>query len=338
MNPVIASAFVFIGCCSNMIFLEYLITAIPTCGNLITFSQFLFISCEGLITTSKFFTVTPKIPIRNYLVMVAYFFLVQVANNASYMFKVSIPLQMIFRAGSMIPSLVLGVLILKKNYSKAKYLSVILVTIGIATCTIASAKQEVKSVHENKELSKDPETEAQNVFQDLMLWTLGLVMLTVALFLTAGMGIIQEKTYKQFGKHPKESLFYNHFLPLPGFVFLASDISHHISLFNQTTPVHLGLGFSLPQMWLFLIGNILTQYICIRSVFILTTECSALSVTLVVTLRKFVSLILSIFYFHNPFTYLHWIGTVCTFIGVILFTEMVHIPGLMAPKKTAKAD
>ncbi|XP_022301739.2 UDP-xylose and UDP-N-acetylglucosamine transporter-like isoform X1 [Crassostrea virginica] len=338
MNPVIASAFVFIGCCSNMIFLEYLITAIPTCGNLITFSQFLFISCEGLITTSKFFTVTPKIPIRNYLVMVAYFFLVQVANNASYMFKVSIPLQMIFRAGSMIPSLVLGVLILKKNYSKAKYLSVILVTIGIATCTIASARQEVKSVHENKELSKDPETEAQNVFQDLMLWTLGLVMLTVALFLTAGMGIIQEKTYKQFGKHPKESLFYNHFLPLPGFVFLASDISHHISLFNQTTPVHLGLGFSLPQMWLFLIGNILTQYICIRSVFILTTECSALSVTLVVTLRKFVSLILSIFYFHNPFTYLHWIGTVCTFIGVILFTEMVHIPGLMAPKKTAKAD
>lgn len=41
-----------------------LFSAIPTCGNLITFSQFLFISCEGLITTSKFFTVPPKIPIR----------------------------------------------------------------------------------------------------------------------------------------------------------------------------------------------------------------------------------------------------------------------------------
>lgn len=37
----------------------------------------------------------------------------------------------------------------------------------------------------------------------------GILMLTVALFLTAGMGIIQEKTYTQFGKHPKESLFYN---------------------------------------------------------------------------------------------------------------------------------
>lgn len=321
-----------------MIFLEYLISAIPTCGNLITFSQFLFISCEGLITTSKFFTVPPKIPIRSYLVMVAYFFLVQVANNASYMFRVSIPLQMIFRAGSMIPSLLLGVLILKKKYSKAKYVSVMLVTMGIAMCTIASANQEVKHVHDDKELSKDPETEAQNVFKDLLLWTLGILMLTVALFLTAGMGIIQEKTYTQFGKHPKESLFYNHFLPLPGFIFLASDISHHVSLFNQTTPVSVGLGFSIPQMWLFLIGNLLTQYICIRSVFILTTECSALSVTLVVTLRKFVSLILSIFYFHNPFTHLHWIGTSLTFVGVILFTEMVHVPGLMPPKKGVKAD
>ncbi|XP_061186334.1 UDP-xylose and UDP-N-acetylglucosamine transporter-like [Saccostrea echinata] len=334
MNPVIAIAFVFIGCCSNMIFLEYLISAFPTAGNLITFSQFLFISCEGLITTSKFFTVIPKIPLRQYVGMVVYFFLVQVANNASYMFRVSVPLQMIFRAGSMIPSLVLGVLILKRKYSRAKYLSVALVTAGIAICTIASAQQEVKHVHEDKELSKDPETEAENVFKDLVLWTLGLVMLTVALFLTAGMGILQEKIYGQYGKHPKESLFYNHFLPLPGFVFLASDIAHHVTLFNQTTPVSLGLGFSVPQMWLFLAGNILTQYICIRSVFILTTECTALTVTLIVTLRKFVSLILSIFYFNNPFTSLHWIGTIFTFIGVMLFTEIVHIPGLMPKKKT----
>ncbi|XP_048739866.2 UDP-xylose and UDP-N-acetylglucosamine transporter-like isoform X2 [Ostrea edulis] len=338
MHPAIATTFVFIGCCSNMIFLEYLISAFPSSGNLITFSQFLFISCEGLITTSRFFTVTPKIPFRKYLGMVAYFFLVQVANNASYMFRVSIPLQMIFRAGSMIPSLVLGVLMLKRKYSKAKYLSVVLVTAGIAMCTVASAKQEVKHAHEDEASSKDPETEAENVFRDLVMWTLGLVMLTVALFLTAGMGIIQERIYGEYGKHPKESLFYNHFLPLPGFLFLASDISHHISLFNQTTPVDVGLGFSVPQMWLFLAGNILTQYICIRSVFILTTECTSLTVTLIVTLRKFVSLILSVVYFNNPFTHLHWSGTILTFIGVILFMEMFHIPWLTPVKKAEKTD
>lgn len=34
-------------------------------------------------------------------------------------------------------------------------------------------------------------------------------MLTFALLLSAGMGIIQEKLYKTHGKHPSEALYYN---------------------------------------------------------------------------------------------------------------------------------
>ena len=34
-------------------------------------------------------------------------------------------------------------------------------------------------------------------------------MLSVALLLSAGMGIIQEKLYKKYGKHPDEALYYN---------------------------------------------------------------------------------------------------------------------------------
>lgn len=36
------------------------------------------------------------------------------------------------------------------RYSKAKYVSVMLVTMGIAMCTIASANQEVEHVHDDK--------------------------------------------------------------------------------------------------------------------------------------------------------------------------------------------
>lgn len=59
--------------------------------------------------------------------------------------------------------------------------------------------------------------------------------------------------------------------------------------------------------------------------FILTTECSALTVTLVVTLRKFVSLILSIVYFNNPFTLLHWFGATLVFVGTFIFTEVIPL-------------
>jgi hypothetical protein len=37
----------------------------------------------------------------------------------------------------------------------------------------------------------------------------GIIMLTLALLLSAGMGIEQEKLYKTHGKHPDEALFYN---------------------------------------------------------------------------------------------------------------------------------
>ena len=61
---------------------------------------------------------------------------------------------------------------------------------------------------------------------------------------------------------------------------------------------------------------------CIKSVFILTTECTSLSVTLVVTLRKFLSLLISIAYFDNPFTVSHWFGTALIFIGTLLFADV----------------
>jgi UDP-xylose/UDP-N-acetylglucosamine transporter B4 len=78
----------------------------------------------------------------------------------------------------------------------------------------------------------------------------------------------------------------------------------------------------IPIMWTFLFCNMLTQYFCIRSVFILTTECPSLIVTLVITLRKFISLIFSIIYFKNDFTFNHWIGTMAVFLGTFLFSNI----------------
>lgn len=82
--------------------------------------------------------------------------------------------------------------------------------------------------------------------------------------------------------------------------------------------------FAVPIMWLYLILNTLTQYICINSVFVLTTECTSLIVTLVVTLRKFISLLISIIYFNNEFTLIHWLGTLFVFVGTLLFSNIIN--------------
>ncbi|XP_030639858.1 UDP-xylose and UDP-N-acetylglucosamine transporter [Chanos chanos] len=313
MNTVFAIALVFIGCCSNVIFLELLVRDHPGCGNIVTFAQFAFIALEGFIFETDFGRKKPAIPISNYVIMVTMFFTVSVMNNYALNFNIAMPLHMIFRSGSLIANMVLGIIILKKRYSRSKFLSIALVSLGIFICTFMSAKQ----VHDINGTAEEGGVHA------FLHWLLGIGMLTFALLMSARMGIFQEMLYKQYGKHSKEALFYNHCLPLPGFLLFSTDIYNHAVLFSQSSAMEIPvIRQSVPVMWFYLLMNVITQYVCIRGVFILTTECASLTVTLVVTLRKFLSLIISILYFHNPFTVWHWIGTAVVFLGTLLYTEV----------------
>ncbi|KAH0551297.1 UDP-xylose and UDP-N-acetylglucosamine transporter [Cotesia glomerata] len=318
MKVAAAISLVFLGCCTNVIFLELLVKEDPGSGNLITFSQFLLISLEGFIFTSKFGTVRPRIGIKDYMILVFMFFITSVCNNYAFDFNIPMPLHMIFRAGSLIANMIMGIIILKKKYVFSKYLSVFMITMGIIICTIVSGN-EVKST---QKMVKDaiPPTQMEILFW----WSVGIALLTVALFISARMGLYQEELYAKYGKHPYEALYYTHLLPLPFFLTLSSNIWDHAQLALKSDPLLIPiLGLSAPKSIVYLIGNVLTQYMCISSVFVLTTECSSLTVTLVVTLRKFFSLLFSILYFQNSFSIYHWIGTSLVFLGTIIFTEVV---------------
>lgn len=255
------------------------------------------------------------------------FFVSSVCNNYAFDFNIPMPLHMIFRAGSLIANMIMGIIILNKRYDFSKYLSVFMISAGIVVCTIVSGKN-VESTQVNQ-VEESPAT----VF---FWWTLGISLLTVALFISARMGLYQEVLYKRYGKHPDEALFYTHLLPLPFFLMLYKNVWEHSVIATNSTPYELPiLGVDIPLQWVYLIANVLTQYLCISSVYVLTTECSSLTVTLVVTLRKFVSLLFSIVYFSNPFTIYHWIGTLLVFIGTIIFTEVV--PRIMSSTKSAPA-
>ncbi|XP_043944603.1 UDP-xylose and UDP-N-acetylglucosamine transporter [Protopterus annectens] len=312
MGAPVAIGLVFLGCCSNVVFLEQMVRDFPGCGNIVTFAQFLFIAIEGFIFEADFGRKRPTIPFRNYVIMVTMFFTVSVINNYALNFNIALPLHMIFRSGSLIANMILGIIILKKRYSGSKYISIGFVSVGIFICTYMSAKQ----------LNSNSDSNDEDGVLAFIWWLIGIAMLTFALLMSALMGIFQETLYKKYGKHAKEALFYNHCLPLPGFLLLASDICNHAVLFTQSDPFEIPVLGTLPIMWSHLIMNVITQYVCIRAVFILTTECASLTVTLVVTLRKFVSLIFSIIYFQNPFTAWHWFGTFVVFVGTLLYADV----------------
>lgn len=312
MGAAIPILLVFIGCCSNVVFLELLVQDEPACGTILTFAQFLFIAIEGFVVTMDCGRRKNAIPVKEYLILMAMFFTVNVTNNMAFGYKISMPLHIIFRSGGLIASLVMGVLVLGRSYSLSKYLSVIMITLGTIICTFASA--------ENLEETSDP---ADSTFTT---WLTGIGILTFALFMSARMGIFQEMLYVRHGKHPREALFFIHTLSLPGFLLTWGSIAEHVAKFSSSAPLpalaHVPWLASVPRLWLYLLGNVLTQYLCVGSVFKLGSEATSLTVTLVLTLRKFMSLVFSIIYFQNPFTINHWIGTVLVFAGTLIFTDV----------------
>lgn len=330
MGALLAVSMVFFGCCSNVVFLELLISAHPGSGNIITFAQFIFVAIEGFINEMRWGRKKNAIPLSHYSLLVLMFLSSNVLNNYALNFHIPLPLHMIFRSGSLIANLLLGILILKRTYPPSKYLAVITITIGICISTLASSppKAVTPSVSNatNPEFTDPAPDEEATV--PLLERLIGISMLTFALFVSALMGIYQEKMYKQFGKHPHEALFFAHALPLPAFAMMWSSISTHASLYSASpllTVPGFGTKLPLPSMWFFLLGNVVTQLVCIKGVYVLSSEVSSLVCTLVITLRKFISLLFSIFYFKNPFSTSHWVGTMLVFGGTVIFLDLINM-------------
>jgi len=175
----------------------------------------------------------------------------------------------------------------------------------------------------------------------------GLAILFVAQVLSAFMGLYIENTYATFGNNYREGLFYTvcpphpppltipstytrpqHALSLPLFLIFSSSIKTQFSrlLASPPLPAHPLLASSInnllpliPRQLLFLILNSLTQCVCIRGVNILSSISSALTVTIVLNIRKLVSLLLSIWLFTNKLSPGVMVGAAVVFAGGFLY-------------------
>ena len=321
--PQKASKYIMLtlGCCMlNVLFLEYIIKSDPGAGNLITFCQFAFISFMGIFTWWQFGKRSNQVPMKYHLVTVILFWSVNFCNNLAFKYSIPMTLHTIFRSGSLVTNMLLGMIIVGKRYSFQKYFSVFFISIGIFICTIMSANK-----NNQKGESNENDQEEETGFE----MATGIILLCYALIVSSLMGLIQEYTYKRFGKHPDEALFIDHLLGLPCFYFFSDSIQTSFTSLLNSEPYNPSFFFGLlefktgiPTGIVFLILNLLCSYCCIKSVFVLTTECTSLTVTLVITIRKFLTLLVSIFYFGNDFSFFHWMGTFMVFSGALLYAEM----------------
>lgn len=113
-------------------------------------------------------------------------------------------------------------------------------------------------------------------------------------------------------------MFYSHLMAAPFFLFLASDIGPRGAALLQSSPIDL-LGVGL-HPGLILLVNVVSQWVCVQSVYDVTALSTTLTCTFTLTIRKFLSLIISVVFLGNAFTLLHWLGTAMVFGGTVLYS------------------
>jgi len=140
LNIAKAIVMIFGGCMSNVYTLEVLTREDKGCGNLVTFSHMVAISCFAAIENfnwSTFQFKARKIGIQYYMRLVVMFFVVQIANNKAFAFNISLPLHLVFRSGSLMASMLVGAFYLNRRYTRNSVSSIFqlpevitLVTVG----------------------------------------------------------------------------------------------------------------------------------------------------------------------------------------------------------------
>lgn len=299
---------IFGGCCSNVFTLESIIKEQPGAGPAITLCQFLFVSIEGFIyhfdSSGSFFLKSPKIPFANWLLPVAIFYAVSMLNNYALAFDIPIPFHIVFRSGGTVTTMALGFL-LGKRYSILQVTGVIILSAGVILSTFGQQQQQQQISHTDRHSST-------NMF--------GVMILLVATILGSLQGVVGEKIYAKYGRHWRESLFYTHFLSLFLFIPLVPSISTQIFALARHPPFLTVGSIQVSKQILMLLLNAVTQYLCVRGVNNLAGHMSALTVTIVLNLRKFTSLLLSVYIFGNKMSSSTVSGTIMVFSGALLYS------------------
>ncbi|KAI1202445.1 UAA transporter family-domain-containing protein [Nemania serpens] len=322
---------IFGGCCSNVFALEAIVKVEPASGTLLTFVQFLFVAITGYVsqfdaTRPPFFIRPNQVPIRRWLVNIVLFFSINLLNNHAFSYDISVPVHIILRSGGSITTIIAGCLY-GKRYSRIQVTAVVLLTVGVITAAWSDAQ------------TKQPAAESSPHETSTPSFGTGLGILFVAQALSAIMGLYTEETYRQYGPQWKENLFYSHLLSLPLFLPFTKSLVRQFMRLVDSPPLALRLPIdqanltALPEAWrkvvegiyipsqvTYLSLNVLTQYACIRGVNLLAAVSSALTVTIVLNIRKLVSLLLSIWLFGNRLAPGTLVGAVVVFSAGALYS------------------
>ncbi|ODV87694.1 hypothetical protein CANARDRAFT_180809, partial [[Candida] arabinofermentans NRRL YB-2248] len=293
---------VFGGCCSNVISMESISLIQLNSSNLMTASQYIFISLVGYILlihknrSIVNFKSSSKIPIERYMISTFIFFISSFLNNYVIQLNVSIPIHIILRSLSTPITMILGWGYWNKVYKLHQIIGALLLSIGIASFTLSTVTTTNTTTNT---------TTTTNTYS-----IIGCLILVISTILSSIIGLFNESSFKRYGFVDwRDNLFYSNFYTLP---FLTIFVKPIITEYNMVKENQ--------TFWYLLMINNLTQFICILGVNQLSLLTNSLSVNIALLIRKFLSLVISIKLFGNELNRQGSLSVVIVFMGAVIYT------------------
>jgi UDP-xylose/UDP-N-acetylglucosamine transporter B4 len=256
-----------------------------------------------------------------------------VLANYAFAYKISVTIFTLVRSCNIIATVLLGYLVFGQRFSLDQLVCVAAVTIGIFVASTGEAKTLPASRRANASCTncQDPAPSADGDSDvELSTWAIGIAMLAFVQLLQGFLGHVQAGLYKRF-QHlaPKnelcdEYLFTSHIAALLPLLLLRDDITVAAKAAWASEPLALPfqLPFQLPSRVVWLFVNNISQTICLKGVFRASATLSPLALTILLSVRKFVSVIVSIVVFSNPWSNYHSLATLLIFGGAFAYSQV----------------
>jgi len=258
-------------------------------------------------------------PIKAHVALTIISFIQAYMNNACYSYGITVPFHTLLKTSSMTMNIITGMLFFGVSINGWATIAMGAVSAGI---TIVSYMQTVTN-------TKIEEIIIIGKGETIGRTTQGIILVIVAQIIAAMMGHLQESLYKKYKPGWKENMFFSHSISC---IFLISvsykEIPEQITWAIENTKKIGGM----PAIPIIIIIYCIATTIGQRGIYQILEESTAIVLVMVLTIRKFLTIMISIYQFKHPFTTYHWIGTMLVFSGSILYS----LKGKTTKKNTIK--
>jgi len=290
------------------------------------------------------------VPISRWLIQVILFLAVSLLNNAAFGYRVPMAVHIVFRSGGLVVNMILGRLVLGRRYRWSQVIAIILISVGIGAATASGAGPPAN------ESRMGPSYTDFGI--GILMLSLALVLstflgfsqestygkygrhweegmfflhfLALPMFAFIKDDLVRQirfansterisflelihVSFKAIGAHR----LFSPLLPSPAL----SPSAPRWPVWLRTSSLPPISTLTIPVFWIHLLLNVFTQFICVAGVNRLTSRVSSLTVTLVLSLRKAISLIISVVIIGRSSGNAQlWGGSAVVLIGTVLYT------------------